>query len=225
MYSGRRWCVQRHIDDLHKGKANAIPFVEYVVGRKEGLYPPAQKPSYGSQKKRSLEDKMEDELQNVFARNVAESYLPRVGDRAYHAAIIDLKDHIDNQHSRSHRNQLLEMLEFLQTIKKQKGDTEATRTDGSRKYEDMQDYNLGECIRKLGFVQTDRKQNMDTKKTTTGSAARYDHTHVYDLGESNRLIELQQIHRKRNIASMNTKAYIECIPLMFDHKWRAIREK
>lgn len=219
MYSGRRWCVQRHIDHLHKGKANPIPFVEYVVGRREGLYPPAQKPSYGSQK-RSLEDKMEDEVQNVFARKVAESFLPPVGDRAYDAPIKDLIDHINNQHSRSHRNQLLEMLEILLANIKQNGNTEASRTDSGRKYEDMQDYDLGECIRKLQFVQTNRKQNVETKKTTTDSAAKYDHAHVYDLDECIKLLKFLPIDR-----STNTKAHVECIPLMFDNKWATICEK
>jgi hypothetical protein len=224
MYSGRRWCVQRHIDHLHKGKANAIPFVEYVVGRKEGLYPQAQRPSYGSQKKRSLVDKMEDELQNVYARKVAESYFPPVGDRAYYPAITDLINHINNEHSCSHRNQLFEMLELLQARRNQNGDLKATTTATARKYEYMQVYDLGKSKRKLQFVQTNRKQNVETKKTTTDNAAKYDHAHAYDMDECIKLLELMPIDRKRNI-STNNKTYIECIPLMFDNKWPAICEK
>ena len=75
MYSGRRYCVQRHIDNpnIHEGKANAIPFVEYLVGRKEGLYPPKGKPSFGS-KKRTIVDKTEDEIENLYARRAEKQH-------------------------------------------------------------------------------------------------------------------------------------------------------
>jgi Fe-S oxidoreductase len=86
MCSGRRYCVQRHIDNnnIHKGKANAIPFVEYLVGRREGLYPPNARPSFGS-KKRTIVEKTEDEIENMYARRAAETALQftPVGDYAY----------------------------------------------------------------------------------------------------------------------------------------------
>ncbi len=83
MYSGRRYCVQRHIDNIHKGKANAIPFVEYLVGRREGSYPPNARPSYGSRRERTLMEKTEDELVNMYIHRAAETFLPAVGDVAY----------------------------------------------------------------------------------------------------------------------------------------------
>jgi hypothetical protein len=83
MYSGRRYCVQRHIDNIHKGKAYAIPFVEYLVGRRDGLYPPNVRPSYGSQKQRTLLEKTEDELENTYARRAAESYIPALRHPVY----------------------------------------------------------------------------------------------------------------------------------------------
>ena len=82
MYSGRRYCVQRHINNIHKGKANAIPFVEYLVGRREGLYPPNARPSYGP-KKRTIVEKTEDEFVNMYIHRAAESFLPPVGDDVY----------------------------------------------------------------------------------------------------------------------------------------------
>lgn len=84
MYSGRRYCVQRHIDNIHKGKANAIPFIEYIVGRREGLYPPNARPSFGS-KKRTIVEKTQDEYVNMYIHRAAETFLPPAGDVAYHS--------------------------------------------------------------------------------------------------------------------------------------------
>src|SRR6476659_5207639 len=81
MYSGRRYCVQRHIDNIHKGKANAIPFIEYLVGRREGLYPPNARPSFGS-KKRTIVEKTQDECVNMYIHRNVETFLPPVGDVA-----------------------------------------------------------------------------------------------------------------------------------------------
>ncbi len=114
MYSGRRYCVQRHINNnnLHKGNANAIPFVEYLVGRREGgSYLLAGRPPFGSQKQRTLMEKTEDELENMFARRAAESFLPSVGDRAYLPVITQLLHDIKN---RSDWEEFFEILEFLQ---------------------------------------------------------------------------------------------------------------
>lgn len=82
MYSGRRYCVQRHIDNIHKGKANAIPFVEYLVGRRQGLYPPKGRPSFGS-KKRTIVEKTQDEFINTCIRRAVETFLPPVGNDVY----------------------------------------------------------------------------------------------------------------------------------------------
>ena len=42
MSSGRRYSVERHIDNLHGGSGVAIPFEEYVMGRRNGIYVPKQ---------------------------------------------------------------------------------------------------------------------------------------------------------------------------------------
>lgn len=82
MYSGRRYCVQRHIENIHKGKANAIPFVEYLVGRRRGSYPPKGRPSFGS-KKRTIVEKTQDEFIIMCIRRAVETYLPPVGNDVY----------------------------------------------------------------------------------------------------------------------------------------------
>ena len=120
LYSGRRYCVQRHINNnnIHKGNANAIPFVEYLVGRREGSYLPAGRPPFGSQKQRILMEKTEDELENMFARRAAESFLPSVGDRAYLPVITQLLNDIKNRRYRSDWEEFFEILEFLQRNRK-----------------------------------------------------------------------------------------------------------
>jgi hypothetical protein len=117
MYSGRRYCVQRHIDNIHKGKANAIPFVEYLVGRREGLYPPQGRPSYGSGKQRTVMEKTEDEVEKVFARRTAESILPVVGDPKYIPAMIEVLNRIKYRRHAPDWGEFFDVLKFLQNLK------------------------------------------------------------------------------------------------------------
>ena len=42
MSSGRRYSVERHIKTLHDGFGVAIPFEEYVIGRRNGIFIPKQ---------------------------------------------------------------------------------------------------------------------------------------------------------------------------------------
>lgn len=129
MYSGRRYCVQRHIDNpnIHKGNANAIPFVEYLVGRREGLYPPNPRPSYGSAQ-RTVMDKTADEVEKVFARRTAESILPAAGDRAYLPAMIELLNHINNRQQALDWGEFFQILQFLKI--KSKSNVETTQATG-----------------------------------------------------------------------------------------------
>ena len=61
MYSARRYCVQRHIDNIHKGKANAIPFVEiWLAEERDRILP--REAFLGSGKQRTVMEKTEDEL-------------------------------------------------------------------------------------------------------------------------------------------------------------------
>jgi hypothetical protein len=113
MYSGRRYCVQRHIDNIHKGNANAIPFIEYLVGRREGLYPPKGRPSFGS-KKRTIVEKTQDEVENMYVRRAAETFLPPVGDDAYRSLI---KGVLDDK-VRQYWEEIHESLKFFQNNSK-----------------------------------------------------------------------------------------------------------
>src|SRR5919198_573356 len=46
MYSSRKSSVKRHIQNIHSGNANLVSFVDYLVGRKSGLYWPVIPPTY-----------------------------------------------------------------------------------------------------------------------------------------------------------------------------------
>jgi hypothetical protein len=38
MYSSRKSSVKRHIQNIHSGNANFVSFVDYLAGRKSGIY-------------------------------------------------------------------------------------------------------------------------------------------------------------------------------------------
>ena len=46
MYSSRKSSVKRHIQNIHSGNANFVSFVDYLAGRKSGLYWPSLPPTY-----------------------------------------------------------------------------------------------------------------------------------------------------------------------------------
>jgi hypothetical protein len=42
MYSSRRYSVKRHIENIHRGGyANLVPYTDYLIGRKSGIYLPS----------------------------------------------------------------------------------------------------------------------------------------------------------------------------------------
>jgi hypothetical protein len=68
MYSSRRYSVKRHINNLHNGIGNIVSFIDYIAGRRQGVYFPNQIPNYlvrqtqtTAPKSRPL-DAMKDEL-------------------------------------------------------------------------------------------------------------------------------------------------------------------
>jgi len=68
MYSSRRYSVKRHINNLHNGIGNIVSFIDYIAGRRQGVYFPNQIPNYlvrqtqtTAPKNRPL-DVMKDEL-------------------------------------------------------------------------------------------------------------------------------------------------------------------
>ena len=46
MYSSRKCSVKRHIENLHEGLGNIISFIDYIVGRRQGVYFPNLIPNY-----------------------------------------------------------------------------------------------------------------------------------------------------------------------------------
>ena len=46
MYSSRKYTVKRHIINLHNGLANIISFIDYISGRRQGVYFPNPIPNY-----------------------------------------------------------------------------------------------------------------------------------------------------------------------------------
>jgi hypothetical protein len=46
MYSSRKYSVKRHIFKLHNGIANIVSFVDYLAGRRQGIYFPNPIPNY-----------------------------------------------------------------------------------------------------------------------------------------------------------------------------------
>lgn len=68
MYSSRKYSVKRHINNLHDGIGNIVSFIDYIAGRRNGVYFPNHIPNYlvkqtqaTSPQPRSL-DVMKDEL-------------------------------------------------------------------------------------------------------------------------------------------------------------------
>jgi hypothetical protein len=94
MYSGRRYCVQRHINNIHGGGGAVIPFVDYIAGRRTGWYPPGPRPSYGTKhgiNLENLQEKMKEEVRKIYIRRVAEQTLPASGDPRYKLCANDLR--------------------------------------------------------------------------------------------------------------------------------------
>jgi hypothetical protein len=82
MTSSRRQSVERHNGNLHGGNGKVIPFTEYLAGRVNGSYPPGPKPSFGT-KGKSINKKMQEELENTFVKRVVEKCLPPASDPFY----------------------------------------------------------------------------------------------------------------------------------------------
>jgi hypothetical protein len=78
MYSSRRWSVERHILNLHDGIGNVVPFVDYLVGRKSGVYLPKFRPTFvrkNATKTVTLMDTFKNEFLKTFASNAVNKAL------------------------------------------------------------------------------------------------------------------------------------------------------
>ena len=68
MSSGRRYSVERHIKTLHAGYGMAIPYEEYVLGRRSGMYIPKQRPRF-----RRFEDQIEHVIDQELRKKVIQT--------------------------------------------------------------------------------------------------------------------------------------------------------
>jgi hypothetical protein len=57
MYSSRKNSVKRHIQNIHSGNVLYVSFVDYLAGRKSGIYWPVAAPTY--QKKNNGTNKVD----------------------------------------------------------------------------------------------------------------------------------------------------------------------
>jgi hypothetical protein len=69
MFSSRRYNVQRHMINLHKGYGNVVSFVDYLLGRQWGVYRPNPRPTY--RRKENKFDIMNEEFLRQIARESA----------------------------------------------------------------------------------------------------------------------------------------------------------
>jgi hypothetical protein len=82
MSSSRRFSIERHIGHIHKGKGIAIPFVEYLAGRRQGKYLPQKVPRSVDSYTRILEMVL-TEADKDFARKLASRLNPPADDPIY----------------------------------------------------------------------------------------------------------------------------------------------
>jgi hypothetical protein len=70
MYSSRRSSVKRHVENIHNGLSFVVSFIDYIAGRRQGVYFPNPIPSYLAKKQFQSEpavtsrpvDVMKDEM-------------------------------------------------------------------------------------------------------------------------------------------------------------------
>jgi hypothetical protein len=67
---GQQDSVKRHITNKHYGNASLVPYIEYLVGRQSGLYPPSIQTKY-QYKEKSPVDIFREEFWKEKARIAA----------------------------------------------------------------------------------------------------------------------------------------------------------
>jgi len=67
MWSGRKYSVKSHIAKIHDGKSMIVSYIDYLVGRLSGMYPPGKPPQYISKKKTTPLFSSTDEM-NAFKK-------------------------------------------------------------------------------------------------------------------------------------------------------------
>lgn len=81
MSSSRRFSVQRHIRTIHLGIGGIIPYIDYVIGRREGKYSPQGPPLIRSEG--PFIRKIMAEIENDMARKIANAVNKPMGDSVY----------------------------------------------------------------------------------------------------------------------------------------------
>jgi hypothetical protein len=74
MYSSRKSSVKRHIQNIHGGNANFVSFVDYLAGRKSGLYWPALPPTY-QKKNNETNNKKSTDCMSIMSEEVWRQYI------------------------------------------------------------------------------------------------------------------------------------------------------
>ncbi|HYZ50037.1 MAG TPA: hypothetical protein VE593_04055 [Nitrososphaeraceae archaeon] len=74
MYSSRKSSVKRHILTKHDGNASFVSFIDYLVGRKMGIYWPSLPPTYQKKSnetnKRTIADYMGMMKEEFFRQSI-----------------------------------------------------------------------------------------------------------------------------------------------------------
>jgi hypothetical protein len=76
MYSSRKSSVKRHIQNIHSGNGLYVSFVDYLAGKKSGIYWPVAPPTY--QKKNDVNKKKVDYF-NIISEVFRQSIRQKMG--------------------------------------------------------------------------------------------------------------------------------------------------
>ena len=71
MWSTRKFSVKRHITNQHNGNAFLVPYIDYLVGRQSGLYPPSAQPEFKNHEKKYIFETFNEEYWKERARLAA----------------------------------------------------------------------------------------------------------------------------------------------------------
>ena len=74
MYSSRKSSVKRHIQNIHSGNANFVSFVDYLAGRKSGIYWPVLPPTY-HKKNNETNNKKKIDYMNIMSEEVWREFI------------------------------------------------------------------------------------------------------------------------------------------------------
>lgn len=77
MYSSRRYSVNRHIANVHNGMANVVSFVDYLSGRKHGIYFPSPVPTYSIKQQQNEASKTANRMTDIFKEELVRSAIRR----------------------------------------------------------------------------------------------------------------------------------------------------